>query len=100
MVGGHWQLVSRAGDPAALLDADDAAWFRRIGGTLSEVSPTGPVFDVDGTYQQWFTRHGCDVFLSRPDFYVFGAGDAADAPALVSSLRSMLEPATSEGDRP
>jgi hypothetical protein len=40
--------------------------------------------------------------LQRPDFYVFGAaGDAADAAALVSSLRTMLgsacEPA--EGGR-
>ncbi len=96
VVGGDWQLVSRTGDPAALLDAETAAWFAGIGGSLTHVSPTGPVTDVDGTYGHWFDRHGCDLYLSRPDFYVFGAGEHTDAPALASQLRAVLQPDATE----
>lgn len=100
VVGGDWQLVSRAGDPSRLLDEESALWFRAIGGRFAHVSPAGPVRDVDGAYERWFTRHGCDAFLSRPDFYVFGAGDHADTPDLVLRLRKALQPSTGEGARP
>lgn len=96
VVGGDWQLVSRAGDPARLLDEETAAWFQRIGGRCAHVASAGPVQDLDGTYDRWLTRHGCDVFLSRPDFYVFGAGDHADVSDLVSRLRNALQPSTAE----
>ncbi len=86
--GGDWQLVSRTRTPA--LDEEIATWFAGIGGTVTEVSPTGPVADVDGTYARWFEAHDCDVFLSRPDFSVFGVGSAADAPVLLTQLRSAL----------
>lgn len=98
VVGGDWQLVSRVDDPARLLDAETAAWFRRIGGSFAHVSSASPVQDVDGAYDRWFSRHGCDAFLSRPDFYVFGAGDHADIPDLVSRLRKALQPSTAEGN--
>jgi 2-polyprenyl-6-methoxyphenol hydroxylase-like FAD-dependent oxidoreductase len=92
VIGGDWQLVSRTGDPAGLLDAETVAWFHKIGGSITDLSPTGPVHDVDGAYERWFSRHGCTTFLSRPDFYVFGAGDHADVPRLVSQLRQALQP--------
>ncbi len=100
VVGGQWQLVSRVGDPSTLLDVQTAAWFQRIGGSFTDVSPTGPVCDIDGSYDRWFTRHGCDVFLSRPDFYVYGAGDHADVPTLVAGLRRTLQTVTTERNRP
>lgn len=97
VVGGGWQLVSRVGDPAQLLDEETAAWFRRIGGRCAHVAPGGPVDDLDGGYDRWFTRHGCDAFLSRPDFYVFGAGGHADVPDLAFRLRQALQPSTAGG---
>lgn len=93
VVGGDWQLVSRAGDPARLLDAETLSWFHKIGGSVTDLSPAGPVRDVDGAYERWYSRHDCDAFLSRPDFYVFGAGDHADVPRLVSQLRDALSAA-------
>jgi len=93
VVGGDWQLVSRSADPAAQLDAETTAWFAAIGGSLTHVGPGGPVDDVDGSYHRWFTRHDCDMFLSRPDFYVFGVGATADVPGLVARLRGALEAA-------
>jgi resorcinol 4-hydroxylase (NADPH) len=93
IVGGGWQLISRVGDPAALLDDDAISWFRQIGGVITDVSGAGPVEDLDDAYQRWFTEHGCDVFLARPDFYVFAAGGHADIPRFVSRLRQALQPA-------
>ncbi|WP_405010018.1 bifunctional 3-(3-hydroxy-phenyl)propionate/3-hydroxycinnamic acid hydroxylase [Kitasatospora sp. NBC_01539] len=96
VVGGGWQLVSRAGDPAGLLDDEDLAWFRRIGGVIADVSDTGPVQDLDGAYERWFTAHGCETFLARPDFYVFAAGEHTDIPRFVSHLRRALGRGTSD----
>ncbi|WP_295702804.1 bifunctional 3-(3-hydroxy-phenyl)propionate/3-hydroxycinnamic acid hydroxylase [Lapillicoccus sp.] len=87
--GGDWQLVARGGTPT--LDEEAATWFAGIGGTVTGVSPAGSVADVDGVYQRWFDAHGCDVFLSRPDFYVFGIGCATDVPALLAQLRAALD---------
>jgi 2-polyprenyl-6-methoxyphenol hydroxylase-like FAD-dependent oxidoreductase len=88
LVPGDWQLISRAGDPAALLDADDLAWFTTIGGVVATLA--------DGDYERWFTKYGCDAFLARPDFYVYAAGEHTDIPRFLRSLRQTLEP-TSEG---
>ncbi|QNG39300.1 bifunctional 3-(3-hydroxy-phenyl)propionate/3-hydroxycinnamic acid hydroxylase [Geodermatophilaceae bacterium NBWT11] len=88
IVGGDWQLIGRATTPE--LDDDTAAWFAGLGGTVTAVSPAGPVVDVDGAYGAWFDAHDCDVVLARPDFYVFGVGVAADVPALLTQLRVAL----------
>jgi hypothetical protein len=92
IVGGGWQLISRTGDPAELLTDADVSWFRQIGGVTADLSSEGPVRDLDGAYQRWFTRHGCEVFLARPDFYVFAAGRPADIPRFVARLRQALQP--------
>ena len=98
VVGGAWQLVGRAGDPAALLGEEDASWFQRIGGVVAEVSGAGAVQDLDGAYERWFDRHGCQVFLARPDFTVFAAGEHADVPRFVAGLRQHLRPEHDEGE--
>ena len=97
VVGGGWQLVSRAGDPAALLDDDAASWFASIGGVTADVSGAGPVEDLDNAYQHWFAKHGCEAFLARPDFYVFAAGGHADVPRFVARLRQALQPVPAHG---
>jgi 2-polyprenyl-6-methoxyphenol hydroxylase-like FAD-dependent oxidoreductase len=99
IVGRGWQLISRIGDPAGLLSEDDASWFRQIGGVPADVSGEGEVQDLDGGYERWFAEHGCEVFLARPDFYVFAAGDHADIPQFVSRLRQALQPASPVEDR-
>ncbi|MFC8231407.1 bifunctional 3-(3-hydroxy-phenyl)propionate/3-hydroxycinnamic acid hydroxylase [Streptomyces sp. NPDC057287] len=94
VVGGGWQLISRAGDPAAHLSDEDASWFRQTGGVIADVSCGGGLQDLDGTYERWFAEHGCEVFLARPDFYVFAAGEHKEIPGFVSRLRQALQPAT------
>ncbi|MFC8454940.1 bifunctional 3-(3-hydroxy-phenyl)propionate/3-hydroxycinnamic acid hydroxylase [Kitasatospora sp. NPDC057223] len=100
VVGGGWQLISRAGDPAALLGAEDVSWFRQIGGVIADVSDEGPVQDLDNAYGRWFTEHDCEVFLARPDFYVFAAGEHTDIPRFVSLLRRAVQPAAQDGVLP
>jgi resorcinol 4-hydroxylase (NADPH) len=97
VVGGGWQLISRIGDPAELLGDKEMSWFRQIGGVIADVSGQGPVQDLDGAYDRWFTSRGCEAFLARPDFYVFAAGDHADIPRFVSHLRQALRPDPGEG---
>lgn len=101
IVGGGWQLISRIEDPSRILDEQDASWFRQIGGVVADVSGGGRIEDVDGDYERWFARRGCEAFLARPDFYVFAAGSNTDIPRFVSRLRHELQPSSTEGsDRP
>ncbi|MFD4256910.1 bifunctional 3-(3-hydroxy-phenyl)propionate/3-hydroxycinnamic acid hydroxylase [Streptomyces sp. NPDC058534] len=97
VLGGTWQLISRAGDPAGLLSEADAAWFRLVGGVTADVSGRGSVRDLDGAYEHWFTEHGCEALLARPDFYVFAAGEHTDIPSFVAGLRRALDPASAQG---
>jgi hypothetical protein len=92
--GSNWQLVSRIGDPLVTLSREDVTWFRQIGGAVADMSDTGPVVDVDGRYERWFSEHNCDAFLARPDFYVFAAGRHDDIPRFISCLRQTLQPVT------
>jgi 2-polyprenyl-6-methoxyphenol hydroxylase-like FAD-dependent oxidoreductase len=93
VVGGGWQLIS-LGDLTGLLSEADSSWFREIGGVIADVSGEAGLEDVDGDYKHWFSTRQCDVFLARPDFYVYAAGDRADAPAFISRLRDAIQPIT------
>lgn len=93
VVGQGWHLISRVRDPAESLSAEDLSWFRQIGGVVADVSGRGAVEDLDGVYERWFTEHACEVFLARPDFYVFAAGEHAGIPGFLAQLRQTLQPA-------
>ncbi|WP_434599012.1 bifunctional 3-(3-hydroxy-phenyl)propionate/3-hydroxycinnamic acid hydroxylase [Streptomyces sp. A5-4] len=97
VVGGPWQLISRRGNPAALLDEEDLAWFRDLGGVVADLSDGGAVQDLDDAYARWFEEHDCEAFLARPDFYVYAAGDHTDVPRFVARLRQTLRPASATG---
>ena len=91
VVGRGFTLLSAAGDPAAHLDREAAAFFASLGGVAAQVGPGGPIDDVDGVYARWFAEHGVEVVLQRPDFYLFGAAArVSDAGALVAALRARL----------
>jgi flavoprotein hydroxylase len=91
VVGSGWTLLGRACDPASVLAADEAAFFRRLGGRSAHVALDGPARDVNGMYAEWFADAGIDVVLQRPDFYVFGTAATPDGAAdLVRALRAAL----------
>ena len=100
LLGPGWRMITLDRELPTSLPAGDAKWFSELGGRI--VAMGTEVEDVDGTYKAWFADHGVTTVLQRPDFYVFGAaGDAADAAALVSSLRTMVSSACepAEGGR-
>jgi flavoprotein hydroxylase len=91
VVGRGFVLASPAGDPAAALDTELAAWFAALGGLCAHVAPGAPIDDVNGGYARWFAQHGAAVALVRPDFAVFGAArELAEAVTLVRTLRDRL----------
>jgi flavoprotein hydroxylase len=92
VAGRGFVLVSPAGDPAAALDAEGAAFFASLGGLTAHVALGAPIADLAGGYARWFAKHGAAVALVRPDFVVFGtAPSLAGAPALVAELRERLK---------
>ncbi len=48
------------------------------------------ITDLDGRYSEFLANSGVELFVMRPDFYVFGAGLAHDAGSLVDELRALL----------
>jgi flavoprotein hydroxylase len=91
VVGRGFVLASPAGDPAAPLDPESAAFFAELGGITAHVAPGAAVDDLAGGYARWFARHGAAVALVRPDFAVFGAAEKLEgAEGLVRALRAAL----------
>jgi 2-polyprenyl-6-methoxyphenol hydroxylase-like FAD-dependent oxidoreductase len=89
--GPGFLLLGATSDPAEALSEEARQIWAGLGGHSAHVAPGGPVDDVDGTYQEWFSRNEIEVALVRPDFYVFGTGaDAQTADALVRRLGTML----------
>ncbi|MDQ2850560.1 MAG: bifunctional 3-(3-hydroxy-phenyl)propionate/3-hydroxycinnamic acid hydroxylase [Actinomycetota bacterium] len=90
LIGGTWQLIGVDVEPAELLDEQTLQWFRQLGGSVTRVSRGGLVDDIDATYETWFAEHGCEVVLSRPDFYVYFAGSATQLSGAMQSLATTV----------
>lgn len=71
---------------------------RSLGARLVTVLPAGAaprsaaVVDVTGKLGDWFSRHGADVVVLRPDRFVFGAVKAGRLPALREALGVQAAP--------
>jgi len=91
LVGGEWELIGLGFDPLADVPRELASWFLGVGGTSTAITADGRAQDIDGTYAAWFAAHDRTVVLSRPDFYIFGTGNAPDVEPLLRSLRAELE---------
>jgi 2-polyprenyl-6-methoxyphenol hydroxylase-like FAD-dependent oxidoreductase len=91
VAGYGWAVVSRAGDPADALGADNLAWAEENGVVLVHVGGAGAdLEDVDGGYAAWFDELGADTVVVRPDFYLYDAGDLTGLDAAVTELRAKL----------
>jgi 3-(3-hydroxy-phenyl)propionate hydroxylase len=91
VVGRGFALVSPAGEPAASLDPELAAWFASVGGFTAHVAKGAPIEDLNGGYARWFAEHSAEVALVRPDFAVFGVAGKLDASSsLLRALRERL----------
>jgi 3-(3-hydroxy-phenyl)propionate hydroxylase len=96
VVGWGFHLIGHEFDPLELLDADQRAFLEQIGchvvNVTNDPDAEGGVLDMDRTYEAFFKdREMVKVILSRPDFYIFGAGwSEDDTVKLVDDLRSQL----------
>ncbi len=84
-----FSILSMAGDPRSVLSVEQLGILSDLRTTLATVGPAdgADALDVDGTYADYFGRHGISAVVNRPDFYVYGAAaHLADLPALVDRL--------------
>lgn len=55
------------------------------------------VVDVEGRLGAWFTRHGADLVVLRPDRYVYGTVAGGEVGHLQGSLRGRVRPLARRG---
>ena len=90
LLGGGFQLISRR--PIALR-ADQSQFLAEIGCTVAIIGAPAEeqgIVDLDGTYGDYLSSGDVDLFIMRPDFYVFGACLADNACSLIDELRDSL----------
>jgi 3-(3-hydroxy-phenyl)propionate hydroxylase len=98
VVGWGFHLIGMEFDPLEQLDDDQREFLDQIGCLAVRVTNDpgveDGVLDLDRTYEAISKdAEGAKVFLSRPDFSIFGAGfDPTDTPLLVDDLRAQLKP--------
>ncbi|WP_164007114.1 bifunctional 3-(3-hydroxy-phenyl)propionate/3-hydroxycinnamic acid hydroxylase [Pyxidicoccus trucidator] len=93
-LGSGFAVLSRKNGPATeaardLADALDGKAITVVPAGLSSTEE-GSVEDHTGKLAEWFTRHGVDVAVVRPDRFVFGAVPLARLPELRTALRATL----------
>ncbi|WP_322071874.1 bifunctional 3-(3-hydroxy-phenyl)propionate/3-hydroxycinnamic acid hydroxylase [Paraburkholderia bannensis] len=97
IAGGGFTLIGWEHDPLADLSVSQRSWLERVGVKVVAVGAQQAVADIDGTYAAWFAQMGCRAVLVRPDFYVFGAGEALE---LVRDLQRTLYWGTPDDSTP
>ena len=93
-----FSIISTVEDPRRVLTGRQLDALSQIGASFAFITrdPAGQdPFDVDGTYSDYFGRHGIEAVINRPDFYVFGAVQRLSSlPALVDDLLHQLSVAS------
>ena len=91
IVGFGFQLISSLPLDGVLTEAQRTKLAEIGAKVLVLGEDEGRVSDVGGTYTRYLEENGATALLSRPDFYVFGTADGAQATAaLVDELVEQL----------
>jgi 3-(3-hydroxy-phenyl)propionate hydroxylase len=90
VLGHGFQLISRTALPLGPAQREVLGAIGCGIAVLDDPADPDAVDDVDGTYRAFLDAHGVDAYLTRPDWYVFGAVQAADLAALVDELGELL----------
>jgi len=92
VVGRGHAVIARNGATLGSISAANRAALQAQGAVVVHLG-AGGVADVNGTYDEWLCRLGCEAVLVRPDFYVYGgARDADDLNRLLDHWRDGVEP--------
>jgi 3-(3-hydroxy-phenyl)propionate hydroxylase len=109
---GSWFAVLGFGvDPAEYLTDAERDYLIRLGATLIKAidsragrcqrtdtrQGTQVIEDLEGHLREWFTRYGTRFAVIRPDRYVAAVADETSLGAVVSQLRTSLEPGAGRG---
>jgi 3-(3-hydroxy-phenyl)propionate hydroxylase len=94
------EVTAPGGDTLRLDDLIGPGWAALCAGAeaASALAATGvPVFelgrdvvDPSGVICDWFSRHGADWVLLRPDRFVFACGSPADIAQAMQALRALV----------
>ncbi|MDP9084070.1 MAG: bifunctional 3-(3-hydroxy-phenyl)propionate/3-hydroxycinnamic acid hydroxylase [Pseudomonadota bacterium] len=91
VMGGGFSLVGTSIDPSQELSDVNRSFLGDLGAVIAQVTPAGPIRDVDKGYANWFSQQGYGAVLSRPDFYQFAAtDDPREINPIVDALRGKL----------
>lgn len=85
LVGSGFVLLGLDADITQQLDDAQLKFVETLGVKIVSIGGRSGIVDVDNAYRQWFESLGCRTVLIRPDFYLYGGGDAA---TLVRSLQT------------
>lgn len=94
-VGPGWKVISRHEVKHTSFTAEQRQLISSLGMRFLHISrgacEPGSFVDIDGDFSKWYYAHECQVFLQRPDHYVFGAVKTNDdLPQLLDELRECL----------
>ena len=78
IVGSGFILLGLDHEPKAELDAAAIEFAQWLGIRLVGIGASTEIEDIEGAYRAWFETLESRAVLIRPDFYLFGAGDALD----------------------
>jgi hypothetical protein len=81
LVGHGFMLLSLDEERALGLTPAQWQFLEEIRARVVCFGARSEVRDIDGSYRRWFESLGCRSALVRPDFYLFGTGNAAELVA-------------------
>jgi hypothetical protein len=94
LLGGGFWLLGLDHDPAAALTPEQQVFLSRLEVRSVAIGVPGGIDDVDGSYRAWFAGLGARAVLVRPDFYVFGAGEASELIAALAASEAWTQTPT------
>jgi len=91
IAGRGFMMLARHGDPSNALSTGERAFWAALGGkSVSLDGAAGGLVDQEAQYMRLLDEHGCDVLITRPDYYMFGACTFAQLPAVLADMRAQL----------
>lgn len=97
VVGRGWIAIGWQVNPSHHLSPEQARLAGRLGMKFFEVTDVADggvdgdcIFDISGTYRDWFDRAGGEIILIRPDCYVSAVADRKRFPQILTSVFALL----------
>ena len=90
LLGHGFQLIARNAPQLTTAQRDLLSAIGCTVAVLDDPSNVDAVEDLEGVYHEFLDTHAVDAYITRPDWYVFGAVSAEALPTLVDELGQLL----------